>query len=468
MFCSYTIAARRYCSFLKSSNSTPVSNLREMLKKIANKKKDIYRPVALLISIYFPPEPGGGSSAAWNRALILNDVGYRVFVICGMPSYPSGKVLDHKYQGKLLCLESIGQINLIRLRTLPLSTTGYLNRFWIFLTFVLLSLLYMPAILRKTGSIELVYSIAPVLFSSFCGFFYSKIAKSFLVYEVSDIWPEELVVFETFSSSVIRIVGKFVAKLSYMVPDAIISISQLAADYISNQYRPSAKIYVLPIGADPSRFQRLSKKDSRVQLIRKKIIPAELEDKFVILYSGLISGATRVDNLAYAAEKLKDDERTIAFLVVGEGEEKAKLRKLKHDLSLDNLYLLPFQPRDLMPRIICAADVCTVSLPSEPIFDVDVPTKFYEYLACGKPQLGICCGEVAKIIESRKIGLTVRDGEINQLVFTIKKLKNCRVLIEAMETNSAVVSAEFSLDNLVSKFIVLLKKEKRPIPERPH
>lgn len=435
-----------------------------MQTKIAS-KKNICHPVALLISIYFPPEPGGGSSAAWNRALILSEVGYRVFVICGMPSYPTGKVLDHKYKRKLFFLESIGHINLIRLRTLPLSTTGYLNRFWIFLSFVFISLLYVPTILRKTGKIELVYSIAPILFSSFLGSFYSKITKSFFVYEVSDIWPEELVVFETLFSSIILNVGKFVAKLSYMVPDSIIAISELAADHISNQYKPSANIYVLPIGADPSRFQRLSKKDSRVQLIREKILPAELEDKFIILYSGLISGATRVDNLAYAAEKLKYDERTIAFLVVGEGEEKAKLQELKYDLSLDNLHLLPFQPRDLMPRIICAADVCTVSLPSEPIFDVDVPTKFYEYLACGRPQLGICSGEVAKIIESRKIGLTVRDGAIDQLVFTIKKLKNCRDLIEAMETNSAVVSEEFSLDSMVSKFIVLLKKERRPIPE---
>src|SRR5688572_29383848 len=127
-----------------------------MLVKIA---KDLYHPVALLISIYFPPEPGGGSSAAWNRALILREAGYGVFVICGMPSYPSGRVLDPKYEGKLLYFESIGEVNLIRLRLPPLSTTGYMNRFWIFLSFVFLGLLYMPIILRKTGSIELVYSI---------------------------------------------------------------------------------------------------------------------------------------------------------------------------------------------------------------------------------------------------------------------------------------------------------------------
>ena len=48
--------------------------------------------IALLISMYFPPEPGGGAMTAFNRALILHKIGYSVFVLFGFPSYPSGKV----------------------------------------------------------------------------------------------------------------------------------------------------------------------------------------------------------------------------------------------------------------------------------------------------------------------------------------------------------------------------------------
>ena len=81
------------------------------------------------------------------------------------------------------------------------------------------------------------------------------------------------------------------------------------------------------------------------------------------------------------------------------------------------------------------------------------------------PSLEFAVARWQKIIESKKIRLTIRDGAIDQLVFTIKKLRNCPELIDAMETNSAVVSEEFSLDSMVSKFIVLLKKEKRPIPD---
>ncbi|HEX2305667.1 MAG TPA: hypothetical protein VHH33_05220, partial [Nitrososphaeraceae archaeon] len=168
--------------------------------------------IALLVSIYFPPEPGGGSSAAWNRASILHKIGYSVFVICGFPSYPSGKVIDPTYKGKFFFVESMDSFTIIRLRLIPIEYTGYLRRLVIFLDFVLLTLLFMPKILSITGKVSLVYSIAPIIFSSFIGYIYAKFTKSMFVYEVSDIWPEELTVFKTRLSFLIGPIGKGVAK----------------------------------------------------------------------------------------------------------------------------------------------------------------------------------------------------------------------------------------------------------------
>jgi hypothetical protein len=48
--------------------------------------------ISLLISMYVQPESGGGAMSAFNRALILHKIGYSVFVLCGFPSNPSGKV----------------------------------------------------------------------------------------------------------------------------------------------------------------------------------------------------------------------------------------------------------------------------------------------------------------------------------------------------------------------------------------
>jgi len=419
----------------------------------------VCKGIALLLSIYFPPEPGGGSSAAWNRAYILHKIGYSVFVICGFPSYPSGKVLDPKYRGKFFVMETIDSFTVIRLRLLPIQYTGYLRRLVIFSNFVFLTLFFMPKILGIAGKINLVYSIAPIIFSSFIGVFYSKITKSLFVYEVSDIWPEELAVFRTPLWFIIGPIGKLVAKLSYIGPNIIIAIGNLAAAYISKEYRPKGTVFAMPIGVDPNKFPRLSKDECRVELVNNGILPENLVNKFIILYSGLISNATRVENIAYAANKLKD-EKDVVFLIVGDGEGKQNLTRLKAEKNLDNFYLLAFQPREIMPDIISAADVCIVSLPPEPIFDVDVPTKFYEYLACRKPLIGISQGEVAEIINSSNIGRTAKAGDIDNLVGIIKELKNSPALMETLKDNCYATLNRFSLDSLASSFLDQLNIEK--------
>lgn len=409
--------------------------------------------------MYFPPEPGGASTAAWNRATILYKIGFSVFILCGFPSYPTGKVSDSKYSGKLFVVETIENFTLIRCRLLPLQSSGYLRRFFLLMNFVLLSLLYMPRITRITGRIDVVYSIAPIIFSSFLGYIYSILTKSFFIYEVSDLWPEELIVFNTRLYFIIFLIGKVVAKLSYVFPDMIVTISELASEHVSKTYNPRAPIYVLPIGVDLSKFPTKSKESARKELVKHNILPDDFQNRFIILYSGLISKATRVENLAYVADKLHEDNKEILFLIVGEGEEKQKLVELKSTLKLDNLQLLPFQPRIFMSSIISAADVCVVSLPSAPIFDVDVPTKFYEYLACYKPQIGICSGDLAKIINSNKIGSTVIDGDINRLKETIITFKNSPSLMHSMQENSRTTLQEYTLDNLASKFNNDLKRE---------
>jgi len=156
---------------------------------------------------------------------------------------------------------------------------------------------------------------------------------------------------------------------------------------------------------------------------------------------------------------LKLHEDNIAFLIIGEGDEKRNLEKIKLANGINNLLLLPFQDSVLVPSIISAADVCVVSLPSEPIYEVTVSTKFFDYLACHKPQLGICSGELANIINSNNIGITVKDGQIDELVDAILTMKNSPALITSMERNSHSVLQDYSLDTIGSKFNIALKQE---------
>jgi glycosyltransferase involved in cell wall biosynthesis len=409
--------------------------------------------------MYFPPEPGGGAMTAFNRASILHKIGYSVFVLCGFPSYPAGKVSEEKYKGKFFYVEKIDKFTLIRLRLLPLASKGYLRRFILFINFNLLTLLWMPKILRISAKTEIVYALAPIMFSSLIGYFYSKITRAFFIYEVSAFWPEELVALKNNVYFLLLFFGKIFAKISYALPDMLIVISNFAAKYIANNYHPKVQIYTMPIGVDPARYPSRTKESSRKELIQKNILPPELENKFIVLYAGVITKVTKVINLIYAADKLKKSQNNIAFMIIGEGEEKESIEQFKSDNMINNLYLLPFQDAKLVPYIISAADVCVVPLSPEPIYETTIPTKFFDYLACNKPQIGICGGELEELINDNKIGLTVKDGEIDKLVDVLLSLSNSPSMVDSMIVNSRELISNFTLDRLSFNFKRALKRE---------
>jgi glycosyltransferase involved in cell wall biosynthesis len=415
--------------------------------------------IALLISIYFTPEPGGGARTALNRALILHKIGYNVFVICGFPSYPTGKVIETTYRGKFFYVEKMDNFTLIRLRLLPLESRGYLRRLILYMNFIFLSFIWMPKILTISLKPELVYALAPNMFSCIIGYVYGKVTKSFFIYEVSAFWPEELVALRIRLYSIISLFGKLFAKLSYILPDMLVVISNSAAKYIANNYHPKVLIYAMPIGVDPDRYPSRTKESSRKELIQKNILPAVLENKFIVLYAGVITKVTKVINLIYAADKLKNNQNNIAFLIIGEGEEKESIEQFKSDNMVSNLYLLPFQDAKFVPYIISAADVCVVPLSPESIYETTLPTKFFDYLACNKPQIGICGGELEELINTNKIGLTVKDGEIDRLVNVVLSLSNSPSLIDSMILNSGQLLSSFTLSRLSFNFDRALRKE---------
>jgi len=259
--------------------------------------------------------------------------------------------------------------------------------------------------------------------------------------------------------SILIIFGKVFAKISYSLPDMLVVISKLAAKYIADNYHPKMVVYAMPIGVDPTRYPTRTKECSRKELIKEEVLPSALEDKFIVLYSGVITKITKINNIIYAAEKLNNDNNNIAFLIIGEGEEKQSIEKYKSDNLIKNLYLLPFQDAKWVPYMISAADVCVVPLSSEPIYETTIPTKFFDYLACNKPQIGICRGELEELINSNKIGLTVTDGETDKLVDVILSLSNSPSLIDSMILNSSHLLTNFTLDTLSTNLNKTLSEE---------
>ena len=164
-------------------------------------------------------------------AIILKKLGFNVFFLYAVPNYPSEKVVDPKYHKGFLFVKNVDDLTVIRLRLISLKHEGYVKTFFLFSNFVLASIFFMPKILKITGKINFVYSLAPVFFSSLSGYIYSKKTDSFFIYDVANLLPEELVVVKTIFSPIIFRVGKLFARLSYSLPDLILTMSESVKNY---------------------------------------------------------------------------------------------------------------------------------------------------------------------------------------------------------------------------------------------
>jgi glycosyltransferase involved in cell wall biosynthesis len=333
-----------------------------------------------------------------------------------------------------------------------------MKRLVIFVHFIILTIIFLPKIIRVKGKPDLVYARAPILFSSLIGFIYSRLTRAFFVYEAPDLWPEELVAFKTPLLPLIMSLGKLAAKISYILPDVILTISEPAAKLIIREYHPAVPVYGIPVGVDPGKFARISRRDARQELLKRQVLPEPILSKFIVLYSGLLSEAQRVELLVYAAMELKN-KKDIAIVIIGDGPQKEKLQHLKVNNNLENLYFLERQPREMMPVIISAADICAVMLSNEPIFDIALPTKFYEYLASCKPLVGVCSGILADIITSTGIGQVVGGSDPKEIAFIILEFASSTDLVHKMEDNCLGALKQFSLNAIASEIEDVLGTE---------
>jgi glycosyltransferase involved in cell wall biosynthesis len=142
----------------------------------------------------------------------------------------------------------------------------------------------------------------------------------------------------------------------------------------------------------------------------------QLDESFVVAYSGNLGRAHDVETIAAAMKALADDTR-IRFLVIGGG---AKQKELE---GLPGVQFHPYQPREALSESLSAADVHLVSL--QPSLEgLIVPSKFYGVLATGRPVLyvGAHDGDLARLILDHDLGYVIAPGDSNALATAIREL----------------------------------------------
>ncbi len=160
----------------------------------------------------------------------------------------------------------------------------------------------------------------------------------------------------------------------------LFTISDKMADLVE-VYVPRSKIIIQPIWSIFQQNERVSKTQNPF------IENHQLQDKFIVQYSGNIGLTHKVEVVVQLAELLKENE-SILFQIIGRGPRVPALQKMVEEKQLPNCTFLPFQTDEMFPFSLSATDLGIVIL-DELTSKGSVPSKSYNLMSYGIPSIYI-------------------------------------------------------------------------------
>ncbi len=240
----------------------------------------------------------------------------------------------------------------------------------------------------------------------------------------------------------------------YKSADHIISVTHSFTVHIAKRGIPGERISVLTNGVDLAHFQPVSKEN----YIRRGNGHTELAGKFVVSYIGTHGMAHGLETVLLAAEILRSNYH-ILFLLVGDGAERDNLLNKRNKAGLENVLMLPQQPRENVPGFLALSDACMVLLKKKDIFETVIPSKIFEAMGMERPVILGVAGESKGIIEAADCGICIEPENPRQLADAVLKLFNDPGVAARMGRNGRRrVIAAYNRETLAGIYLSILDR----------
>jgi glycosyltransferase involved in cell wall biosynthesis len=137
----------------------------------------------------------------------------------------------------------------------------------------------------------------------------------------------------------------------------------------------------------------------------------QLGDARIVMYSGNLSPVHPVTTLLEAARRFRDS--SLQFVFIGGGLGRSEIERKKREYGLTNVVTLPYQPLEVLPDSLSAADVHLVAMGNDMVGIVH-PCKIYGAMAVGRPvlALGPRRSHIADLVLDHRIGWHVEHGDV--------------------------------------------------------
>ncbi len=257
---------------------------------------------------------------------------------------------------------------------------------------------------------------------------------------VWDVYPDNLKIFGMGERNPVFIFWTWANKKVFKSASHIFTIGEKMAELMS-KYVAQEKIEIVRLWTTFQTFIPINNKDNFF------IKEHGLQNKFVVQYSGNIGRTHNVEVLLDVAGLLRDNDKII-FLIIGKGERMDKITDRIRENGLENCKVLPFQPDEVFPYSLSAADMGVVILDGRTSHG-SIPNKAYNLMTAGQPILYIASkkSELYTYAQKYTNGKCFDAEDLNGIASFIKELSEDESLQLLYKANSLKASLDFSRKN---------------------
>ena len=373
----------------------------------------------IFINRFFYPDYSATSQLLTDLAFHLAEESYQVTVITSRQLYGDAA-------SSLPSHEDVRGVKIVRVWSTRFGRSNLLGRALDYATFYLSVAVALFKHVRA-GDVVVAKTDPPLI--SVVAAFAVRLRKALLINWTQDLFPEVASALEMTGVGFVEQRLRQLRNHALQMASCNIVIGERMADRLRAEGIPARSIRVIHNWADGMAIHSIPHHDNPLRT------EWNLQEKFVVGYSGNLGRAHEFQTILEAAEQLAGVP-IIRFLFIGDGAQLYSLRQEVDRRGLPNVLFQPYQPRERLSYSLSVSDLHVVSL--KPTLEgLIVPSKFYGIAAAGRPILfmGSPTGEIAQILREHQCGYTVGVGETEQAVTIITRLAGdeaeCRRLGQA-------------------------------------
>lgn len=396
----------------------------------------------LFLTDNFPPEGNAPATRTFEHAIRWVKEGHQVTIITGAPNFPEGVVFEG-YKNRWYHREQVDGIDVVRVKTYITANEGVAKRILDYMSFMVSG--FVAGLFQKKP--DLIVATSPQFFNAVGGWALSAVRRKPFLFELRDIWPASITAVGAMKDSkVIKLLERLEMFL-YRRADRIVSVTESFKRELIDRGVDRDKIDVVLNGVDLRRYKPVEAKDHEL---------AEaygLTGKFVAGYIGTQGMAHGLEHIVDAAELLqhRDD---IRFVFAGGGAAREQLERYVREKRLNNIVLIPRQPKEMMPKLWSLCDLSLVNLRNAPLFATVIPSKIFESMGMGIPMVvSVPKGEATGIVEGSGSGIIIDPESPTQLAETVAHLCDEPVACQTLAKQAAQAAEQYSRENMALKMV---------------